>query len=53
MNITIDIEAITRLAKQYQDGNQDFSYPFWMAFRDLYPAAGDAAERLLSEEIEQ
>ena len=43
MKVTIDIEAIAKRAAEYQENNGDISYPFWMAFRDLYPLAGDAA----------
>jgi hypothetical protein len=43
MKVTIDIEAIAKRAAEYQENNGDFSYPFWMAFRDLYPSAGNAA----------
>jgi hypothetical protein len=43
MMVTIDVLAIAKRAAEYQENNDDISYPFWMAFRDLYPQAGDAA----------
>ena len=47
MKVTIDIEAIAKRAVEYQENNGDISYPFWMAFRDMYPNAGDAAYAVL------
>lgn len=47
MLVTIDVEAIAKLASKYQESNEDLSYPFWAAFRDLYPEAGDIAHDIL------
>ena len=45
----IDIPKICAQAQQYQEGHEDFSYPFWAAFRDLYPEAGDLAYKIFVE----
>ena len=47
MIVTIDVSAIAKKASEYQEHNEDFSYPFWMAFRDLYPEAGDLAAAII------
>jgi len=58
MMVTIDIDAIAKRAAEYQaylmslrlikgENNNDISYPFWIAFRDLYPQAGDAVWAVL------
>ena len=49
MNVTIDLKAIARKAHEYQETNGDYSYPFWMAFRDLYAEEGDLAAFLLEQ----
>lgn len=51
MKVTIDVEAIAKRAAEYQENNDDISYPFWMAFRDMYPQAGDAAWAVLITNI--
>ena len=48
MIITIDVAEIAKNASEYQENNEDLSYPFWMAFRDLYPEAGDVAAAILT-----
>ena len=49
MKVTIDLQAIAKQAAEYRENDQDFSYPFWMAFRDLYPEEGDMAAFLLEQ----
>jgi hypothetical protein len=49
MKVTIDIKAIAQKAQEYQEHDEDYSYPFWMAFRDLYPEEGNFAAFLLKQ----
>ena len=49
MKVTIDIQAIAQRSQEYQEHSEDYSYPFWMAFRDLYPEEGNFAAFLLKQ----
>ena len=41
MEILIDLELIIKQAKDYQENENDISFPFYRAFHDLHPEAGD------------
>lgn len=47
----IDIPKICAHAAQYQESNEDISFPFYRAFHDLYPEAGDLACDILENNI--
>ena len=53
MKVTIDIQAIAQRAQEYQEHDEDYSYPFWMAFRDLYPEEGNLIAILLKDLFKQ
>jgi hypothetical protein len=53
MRVTIDIQAIAQRAQEYQEDDEDYSYPFWMAFRDLYPEEGNLIAILLKDLFKQ
>ena len=53
MKVTIDIQAIAQKAQKYQFHDEDYSYPFWMAFRDLYPEEANFTALLLNDLFKQ
>ena len=53
MKVTIDIKAIAQKAQEYQEHDEDYSYPFWMAFLDLHPEEGNLMAVLLKDLFKQ
>ena len=53
MKVTIDIKAIAQKAQEYQENDEDYCYPFWMAFRNLYPEEADFTALLLNDLFKQ
>lgn len=41
MKATIDLDLIIQEARKSQEHPDDISFPFYRAFHDLYPEAGD------------
>ena len=50
MITTFDLDKVIALAKEYQESKGDISFPFYRAFHDLYPEAGDYLYKNLTKE---
>ena len=50
MKATIDLDLIIAEARKMQESKGDISFPFYRAFHDLYPEAGDYLYNQLSDE---
>jgi hypothetical protein len=51
MIATIDLDRIIAEARKSQESPQDISFPFYRAFHDLYPEAGDYLYQQLTNEV--
>ena len=51
MKATIDLDLIIQEARKHQEHPEDISFPFYRAFHDLYPEAGDYLYNQLTKEV--
>ena len=51
MIATIDLDRIIAEARKSQEHSQDISFPFYRAFHDLYPEAGDYLYKPLTKKV--